>query len=310
MASKFIKTILALITFMLTLIHVIEAQNSSSAYRVDTFTATSMPALELRTSGGSLEVIGHDDDEIIIETYVRRGSSYLDPSDTDLSEFDLQIVQEGDLVRAEAIREGSGFSLLFRSRNISISFRAYVPVRTNVKGSTSGGSVSATDLMNDVDLRTSGGSVRVANIEGNAVVRTSGGGISIENFAGMIEARTSGGAISVDGLEGAGDLRTSGGAIRLDNIAAKLDARTSGGSIRANLISLYDDVNLQTSGGNIRIDLQETNDFELNLRGNRVNTQLRNFSGEFENNRIVGIIGEGGPVISARTSGGSVSLNY
>ena len=310
MASKFIKTVLALLTFILTFINVIEAQNRSNAYRVDTFTPTSAPALELRTSGGSLEVIGHDENEIVIETYVRRGSRYLDTSDTDLSDFDLEIYQDGDLVRAEATRDGSGFSILRMSRNISISFRAYVPVHTEVNGSTSGGSVSARNLMNDIDLRTSGGSVSVVNIHGNAVVRTSGGGITIEDFAGMIEARTSGGSISVDGLEGVGDLRTSGGSIRMDNIAAKLDARTSGGSIRANLLSLYDDVNLQTSGGSIRIDLNGATDFELNLRGNRVNTQLRNFSGEFENNRIVGKIGDGGPQISARTSGGSVSLNY
>lgn len=310
MASKLIKLILILLTVLLTFVNVIEAQDRNNAYRVDTFTPTSSPALELLTSGGSLEVIGHDENEIIIETYVRRGSRYLDPSDTDLSEFDLEIDQDGDVVRAEAIREDSGFSIFRGSRNISISFKAYVPVHTEVNGRTSGGSVTARNLMNDVNLRTSGGSITVESIDGNAVVHTSGGGISIDDFAGAIEARTSGGSISVNGLQGIGDLRTSGGSIKLENISAKLDARTSGGSIRAELRSLYDDVDLRTSGGSIRIDLQGATDFDLNLRGNRVNTQLRNFSGEFENNRIVGKIGDGGPVISARTSGGSVSLSY
>lgn len=310
MASKLIKSILVFMTFILTFINVIEAQNRSNVYRVDTFTPTSNPVLELRTSGGSLEVIGHDENEIVIETYVRRGSRYLDASDTDLSDFDLEIYQDGDYVRAEAIRESSGFSFLRASRNISISFRAYVPVHTEVDGTTSGGSVTAKNLMSDVKLRTSGGSITVEGIYGDAVVRTSGGGITIDDFAGTIEARTSGGSISVNGLEGVGDLRTSGGSIRLENISAKLDARTSGGSIRADLLSLYDDVELRTSGGSIRIELQNVDDFDLNLRGNRVNTQLRNFSGEFENNRIVGKIGEGGPRITARTSGGSVTLNY
>ncbi|MEX0944405.1 MAG: hypothetical protein WDZ38_01950, partial [Balneolaceae bacterium] len=161
MVSKIIKSIIAFLTIILIFVNVIEAQNSNNAYRIDTFTASSTPVLELRTSGGSLNVIGHDENEIIIEMYVRRGSRYLDPSDTDLSEFEIDIYQDGDLIKAEATREDSGFSLFRSVKKISISFRAYVPVHTLVDGSTSGGSVSAENIMNNLTLRTSGGSISV-----------------------------------------------------------------------------------------------------------------------------------------------------
>ncbi len=116
--------------------------------------------------------------------------------------------------------------------------------------------------------------------------------------------------MSANNVDGVADLRTSGGSIQLENISAKMSARTSGGSIRADFLTLVDDIDLQTSGGSISIDIQDASDFNLDLRGNRVNTQLRNFTGEFERDHIEGRIGNGGPMITARTSGGAVNLDY
>lgn len=89
-----------------------------------------------------------------------------------------------------------------------------------------------------------------------------------------------------------------------------MSARTSGGSIRADFLTFVDDIDLQTSGGSISIDIQNASDFDVDLRGNRVNTKLRNFTGEFERDHIEGRIGNGGPKLTARTSGGSVNLEY
>ncbi len=309
MTIKMIKFGLAFLISVSLMLDIMQAQSSSDAYRVDTFSTGLSPDVELRTSGGTISVIGHNEDEVRIEMYVRRGSSYLDPDDTDLSDFEIVIEQDGNKVTASANREGSGMSFFWGGRNESISFKAYVPHNSIVDGKTSGGSVSGENIYNRLNLSTSGGSVSVHNIQGITDLNTSGGSIEIEDATGEINARTSGGSVTVNGLEGVADLRTSGGSMRLNNISARLNARTSGGSIRADLAAFYDDVTLRTSGGSIRITMPDVDHYDLELRGSRVNTNLRNFSGEMERNRINGRVGDGGPLLSARTSAGTVSIN-
>jgi len=284
------------------------AQSSADAYRVDEFETSDSPIVNVRTSGGFVEIFGHDQNEVISEMYVRKGGRYLDASDTDLSDFEITIEKNGDEVTVIAEQEGTRFFSM--NRRPSVSFRVYVPFNAIASGRTSGGYVVASDLTNGVDLRTSGGSVTAGNISGEIALRTSGGRIEISDLSGNIDARTSGGSIDAEQITGEAELRTSGGSINLGNISAKLSARTSGGSIRASFDTFEEDVTLRTSGGNIRIIIPETENYDLELRGQRVNIELRNFTGEAERDEIQGYVGSGGPLLSARTSGGSVSVDY
>jgi DUF4097 and DUF4098 domain-containing protein YvlB len=306
--TKLIFILAIIITTVMALSSVTVAQNSADAYRVDEFSTTDSPLVDVATSGGFVEIIGTDENVVVSEMYVRQGRRYLSASDTDLSDFEITIEKDGDNVTIRAEQEGNRFFSM--SRRPSISFKVYVPHNAIASGRTSGGYVAAYDLTNGIDLRTSGGSVTAENITGEISLRTSGGRISVENLSGDVDARTSGGSINANQVTGTAELRTSGGSIDLDNMAAKISARTSGGSISASLNTFNEDVDLRTSGGNIRIDIPEKENFDLELRGQRVNIELRNFSGEAERNNIRGYVGNGGPMLNARTSGGSVSVNY
>lgn len=287
------------------------AQSDRDIYQTEIFSTSDSPSVEIHTSGGSINVVGTSSNEVEVKMIVKRGRQFLTPSDEDLSDFEITIEQDGDRIVAEATTDRSGWSGLFGSgRNISISFDVSVPQGSSVDGRTSGGSISVANIHNQVNMRTSGGSVKAEGISGNADLRTSGGSITLNEISGVMDARTSGGSIRVKDLKGEADLRTSGGSIRLENISAKLSARTSGGSIRAQLVEFNDDVILRTSGGSIRIDMPFTHNYNLELRGGRVAAELHDFTGKSERNRITGKIGEGGPLLSARTSGSSVQINY
>lgn len=311
MTKKIVSAYLLSLIIAIAFVGNVYAQSDRDAYRTEVFNTSEEPLVDIRTSGGAIKVIGHSDNQVEVKMFVRQGRRYLSPDDTDLSDFDIKIEQDGDRIVASANRENDGWTSFFRSdRNISISFHVMMPENSQVDGRTSGGSVTAENIHNQLSLRTSGGSINAERISGNADVRTSGGSVSLEDINGVINARTSGGSIRAANIKGEGDLRTSGGSIRLDNIDAKLTARTSGGSIRAHLVDFTDDVSLRTSGGSIRINMPYTEHYDIDLRGNRVDTELRNFSGESSRNRISGKVGEGGPSLSARTTGSSVKLEY
>lgn len=309
---KNIKTfLLGLMAMLLALFSSLAAQNTTDAYRSEIFSAGAEPSVIIETSGGYIQVNGHNENEVRVDMIVRRGNRTLSPSDTDLSEYEIEIKQDGNTIYATASRETGGFSRWFGSgSNISISFIVHTPVGSVIDGRTSGGSVTATNLKNNVSLRTSGGSVTAEAISGTTDLRTSGGSITLTDIEGNLTARTSGGSIRADGLSGNSDLRTSGGSIRIESSRGEISAHTSGGSIHAQMLEFANDLNFTTSGGSIRVQIPSTDHFDLELRGSRVNMTLQNFTGNTERNRITGRIGEGGPKITARTSGGTVSVDY
>lgn len=285
------------------------AQNVNQAYMVNTFELNSPELIDISTSGGFIQIIGSDRRDVQVEMYVRQRNRYLDESDTDLEEFDIDISQNGAQIKAFAHRESSGWRFWRQNSNISVSFIVRTPIQTNVQARTSGGSMVAENLSGTINLRTSGGQISLERLEGTIDAHTSGGNITIGESRGNIVTRTSGGGITATNSEGNLDLRTSGGSIRLRDLGGSLDARTSGGSISARMIAVTGDINLRTSGGNITIDLPSDEGYDFDLNGNSVRSELSNFSGDVSRDRLTGTVNNGGYQVTARTSGGSVRVN-
>ncbi|MDZ7805887.1 MAG: DUF4097 family beta strand repeat-containing protein [Gracilimonas sp.] len=283
------------------------AQSTSDVYRTEEFNVTGNVSLEVLTAGGSIKAIGSNDDKVRVEMYVRKRNRYIEPGEADLSKYDIEITQSGNNINASAKRSGNNWN---NRDSYSISFVVYTPNETRTRLRTSGGSVSASNLTGTQELRTSGGSVSTEGINGDMVLRTSGGSISIIDVQGDVEANTSGGTIRVRHLTGNLDARTSGGSIRLEQVAGSVEARTSGGSINAEVISPADMIDLRTSGGSITIKVPKENGYDLDLDANRVYAELVNFNGRAEKDRIVGDFNGGGTQIKAKTSGGSVRIEY
>lgn len=279
-------------------------------YRIETFSINTPGNLEVRTSGGHITVEGSSGNEVRVEMYVKKNGRDLNPGDVDLNDWDIAITQSGNTIKASAKREGNSWSSWGRNNNISISFVVYTPRQISTVLKTSGGHIEAAGLEGKQEISTSGGHLKLANLKGTVEARTSGGHIEMDGLQGEVDARTSGGHISASQSEGSLNVRTSGGHITLNNVGGTVEASTSGGSINADLNSIGQFVNLRTSGGNVTITIPENIGFDINLRGSYVSTNLSNFSGNIERNEVEGKLNGGGPKISARTSGGTVSLSF
>ncbi|MEX0660311.1 MAG: DUF4097 family beta strand repeat-containing protein [Balneolaceae bacterium] len=304
--------ILSILAVVMSMFSTVVAQSSSDAYQTETFSVENSPSVLINTSGGHIDVVGHSDNEVRVEMYVRKGNRYYSVSDTDLDDYEITIEKQGNTVTASAKKENSSsFGGWFRSGdNFSIAFKVFTPESSLVEARTSGGHISAENLQNDLSARTSGGHVSVDRIVGTMDLRTSGGHIEILNSSGNTDARTSGGHINAENTQGELNLRTSGGHITLEEVQGAVSGRTSGGSITANLLEITGDLDLRTSGGSIRISVPDEAGYDLNLRGNRVNVKLQNFTGDSERGRILGKMNGGGHSIQARTSGGSVNVDF
>ncbi|MGN8225462.1 DUF4097 family beta strand repeat-containing protein [Gracilimonas sp. BCB1] len=284
------------------------AQSSDEAYRVEEFDVSGQVSLEVRTSGGSISVLGSNEDEVVVEMYVRKRGDYVEPGEADLDDYEIEIAQDGNKVRAIVERRSGGWN--WNNNGYSISFVVYAPEETRTRLKTSGGSLTVRNLSGSQELKTSGGSITTEGIRGTMVLKTSGGSINMREVQGDVEANTSGGTIRAETLVGNLDAKTSGGSIRLAGIEGNVEAKTSGGSINAEILAPSDYIELKTSGGSITIRVPQENGYNLDLDGNRVYVDLNNFSGQAEKDEISGTMNGGGTLIEAKTSGGSVRLEY
>jgi DUF4097 and DUF4098 domain-containing protein YvlB len=317
-------------------------------YSTKTFTG-SLSTLRVETSGGSIAVEGTGGSGVKVEMYVQpnnwNGRNTLSQSELEdrLKDYDIDIRTEGSTVIATARRRTSVTNDW--KRGLSIGFKVYTPrsMQTNlrtsggsiriasltgeqnfttsggslkvhdlsgvVRGRTSGGSIEVSKCTRDVELTTSGGSIKANDLTGKITLKTSGGSIQLDNLDGDIEASTSGGSIKGVGIKGALATSTSGGSIRLAGVAGSLKARTSAGAIEVDFDRLGDYVTLATSAGSVRVHMPLDKGLDLDLRGNRVNVPLKNFSGRADNNRVEGRLNGGGIPVKLTASSGSVYVN-
>lgn len=285
------------------------AQSSDNAYRIESFSVSGNASVDVKTSGGSIQIIGKDTDEVTIEMYVKKGNKYLKQKDTELKGWEIDLSKSGNTVTASAIRE-SGFGWNWRRSNESVAFIVYAPRVTKSSLKTSGGSIKFENLIGKQEGKTSGGSVSASSVVGDLNVATSGGSITVNEITGNVDATTSGGRIEAVNIEGDVILKSSGGSITIESVGGSVVARTSGGSIKAKIDAPKGEIDLKTSGGSINITVPGNLGYDLNLRGSRVDASLENFKGKTERDEIVGSQNGGGISLIAKTSGGSVVLRY
>ncbi len=264
--------------------------------------------LFVSTSGGSIRVEGSSASKVKVEMYVK-SNKHSDSKMREILEEDYEISIEMIGSRVEAIAKKTGKSWSWNG--ISISFVVYTPKDFACELNTSGGSLYISGVSGrSHELKTSGGSITGEDMSGNLDARTSGGSITIRNFVGDLDAKTSGGSIKLEDIKGDIEATTSGGGIRISDVQGEVYATTSGGGINANITKLDNRLVLKTSGGSVRATIPSGLGLDLDLRGNRVNTSLSNFSGESKSDRVKGTVNGGGILVQLSTSGGSVSLDY
>ncbi len=135
----------------------------------------------------------------------------------------------------------------------------------------------------------------------------------LENLKGNISAHTSGGGIEGSSIEGELVTSTSGGGIDLRGMNCSLDASTSAGSLHAEMIHVGKYLKLESSAGNINLELPLKQGLDLSIRGDRVNQhpwKLSDFTGEWNKDRIKGTVNGGGIPVSANASSGNVNVKF
>ena len=224
-----------------------------------TVTVPSQTKLEMRTSGGEIELQGNltgdavgstAGGDITIEKV--KGSVRMSTSGGDIRTGDI----DG---KADLRTSGGDITLAVVNGEATIS--------------TSGGDIRIDRVTKKLDARTSGGEIEVGDIGGDASLSTAGGDVRVGKVSGNAYLRTAGGDLRLKGASGTVEAKTSGGDIDLKNITGSIEASTAGGNVSAELNpSGKGESRLKTAGGDLKLYLpanaKATIDATIRLRDN------------------------------------------
>ena len=284
--------------------HWIEQDNGDFVYQI-TLNKADMDKLALSMDAGHITIDGTNSKEGYIQFKVEGKSLNVD----DLEKY-FTISQSHD---------GSQKKIRLDKNNANAwndfsSIKAIVklPVDVLVDAETNGGHILLTDVSGDNNIRTKGGHITLNNITGSLIAQTKGGHIEGDKLNGQFDFKTNGGHLTFEDLKGSANLKTNGGHITLKKTNAKISAGTSGGNISAELLEVQDKVDLQTSAGNITLQLPENSNANLDIKGTRVKVSSglkSRLQGTVDDHHINAYLNEQGPNISAKTSVGFVTVN-
>ncbi len=182
-------------------------------------------------------------------------------------------------------------------------------VKGKLKGATSGGNIHVKNSDDEINLTTSGGNIEANNCRGQIKLITSGGSIMLVSMDGKVDAVTSGGDVRANSIKGDLETSTSGGNIDLTALACNLSTATSGGNIKVDIVQPGKFVKIKNSGGKIDLRLPAYSGYDLDLSGEKINTDnLKNFSGKVADDEITGKLNGGGTQVTVNAGGGKVSL--
>ena len=306
------------------------AQESKTPTITKTFDMNQPGTLNAKSSGGGIVVKGNDQKQVIVQVFIRKNGKVLSPSDPMvadvLKDFDLEIEKNGSVVTANVVRKRN-FNFW---RNAGISLTIIVPREMSCNVSSSGGGLKISGVDGTHELSSSGGGVQLENVSGTTKASSSGGGVHVTDQNGDIHLSSSGGGVTIKEAHGSVFAHSSGGGVQLENIHGNVDAGSSGGgvritgecgyvkagssggSVRVNLSDLTRELYLESSGGGIDAVIQNGDKLglDLDLRSDRVNIDLHNFSGTAKKDRVKGKMNNGGIPVYMHASGGSVNVQF
>jgi len=294
-------------------------------YLTQSLKGKSINKVNAHTSGGSISVSSVQTGEPRLEVYVRpSGNTNSRLSKEELrrkleEDYDLKIEVTNNVLNVTA-KPKSNFNW---KRQLSVSYKIYVPQNVSTVLNTSGGSISLAGLTGSQEFTTSGGSLHIDQLKGEVNGRTSGGSINAENSSGTISLSTSGGSLKLYGLQGTinattsggsingsdikGELitSTSGGSVNLSGLSCSLETSTSGGSMNISIKELGKYVSVSSAGGNINVEIPGGKGLNLKVDGDRLKVgPLKNFDGQNDQRSIHGTLNGGGIPVKVHGNSG------
>jgi len=305
----------------------LQAQEGTPSFE-DTFDVSTPAQFKASVSDGFIHVTPSKSNSIKVLYFVKKGNNNVEVTREELAEHvSINITKNSELVDI-TIKHLNEHRWNDWKNTYNVSLEVYVPTETACHLQSSDGDIKVKGLSGKQKCRTSDGDIELYGINGNVEGQTSDGDITMQDIIGNVDLTTSDGDIKADNVEGDatfitsdGDIemytivgftttKTSDGDIVFKDLAGAFKGQTSDGDITGNIVKLNNELRLSTSDGDIRVAVPNELGLDLYLKGEDLNTNLEDFSGQAKEHLIQGKVRGGGVSVELTASDGRITLAY
>lgn len=267
------------------------------------------------TFSGSVRIV-EDPDAKVIEVVVIQSAEVETEAamDSRLEPLTLKMSQQGGVVALSA-RYAKPVSWSWKSwPPVNLAYEIKVPRRCDVQVTTHDGSILLGALEGRVVLENDSGSIFTGEIQGAVTARSNTGDVAITAASGPIDVSTLVGRIVVGRAGDRTKLSSQGGYIELQRARGEVVIRGDGSDAKVGFASpLKHPSDIKLSGGELALVLDRDSACTLNVHASmfgkvvvRGELPLKITAGGDGRSSLEAMVNGGGPVITARVSGGSV----
>ena len=221
----------------------------------------------------------------------------IDMEGAKLSDYRVEEYQNGNSVHFSLTeRNHAMFHMGWHSTSVKVLVET--PAELTLTARTSDGSLSVSGLHGDLNMQTSDGSQELDGLAGSVRARSSDGALKVRGGSGRLEARSADGSLDVSGGFEAVELSSSDGSVKVELLkglsgASHIESRDGSVTLRVPK-GLAAELDVKTHDGSISSDLPlMTNGYD---------------SHGDSGHSVHGTMNGGGPLLSIRSSDGSVRL--
>lgn len=283
------------------------SEAKAKPYLTREFSLSGPGILRSVTPAGNIEIVSvSGSDKVKVELYIERG--YAIWSNTkNLDNYRISILKRENEIIASV--EQKTKSKGFFGDDMEFTFKIYVPERMSMELTNSKGNITLSGVTGEHIIKSYAGSIHLKDIKGHIRAFSSGGDIDIRNSRGTLFVQANGGNIYLDKPKGEIRARTKGGRIVSERVEGSFLARADGGDIYVQFNKVSEGINMQTTAGDIMIDLPADAGFDLNLEGSEISILDSNqFKGSLRQTSAEGWLRDGGPQVILRTHSGKVTV--
>ncbi len=144
-------------------------------------------------------------------------------------------------------------------------------------------------------------------------IRTVNGDINIQGPLTDVRAATTNGDVSITEASGQLVFSTTNGRVSAEDVHGEISARATNGNIYLEVDSVSDEIKASTTNGGITLTIDSKNidaDIEARTTNGRISFDfpVTIQSGQVSRRRLDGRIGDGGPLISLKTTNGPIKI--
>jgi hypothetical protein len=257
-----------------------------------TFSLNGHGTLVVNEVSGNLHIHPGSADQITVH-----GSVRIDSVAGNTNSPRVQYTQQGNTVTVTSSEDW----LLIGNSDVTLDI--VVPANIDIRIHTDSANALVDAIAGPITASASSGNLDLHNTAGALTLSTSSGDISTTDEQGPLSAHTTSGNISATGLHGPVDLSTTSGNITIEQaqISGLDHLHTTSGDISfSGTLDPQGNYRMETSSGNITLDLPATSAFQLSASSN---------SGELHNDFAADLVGSGPRArIQVQTSSGNISV--